>query len=72
MMNIFDSHILYTEVYIIPMKSYIQSSRCDSTDFTFSCNVWSKGNEYARFENSSLYSAHRDSPSTISFVDNLE
>nr|XP_020143332.1 lymphoid-restricted membrane protein [Microcebus murinus] len=72
-MNIFDRHVLDVETHVVPWKSLTQSFMVHFNGLYFSCNIdWSKGDHHARFENTSLHSAHRDSANTTNFVDILE
>ena len=71
--NIFDRHVLDIEANIVPRKSSTQSFMVHFNRLYFSCNIgWSKGDHHARFENTSLHSAHRDSTNATNFVDILE
>uniref|UniRef100_A0A9L0KFG5 Uncharacterized protein n=1 Tax=Equus asinus TaxID=9793 RepID=A0A9L0KFG5_EQUAS len=71
--NIFDGHVLDIEAHVVPRKSFAQSFMMHFNRLYFSCNIdWSKGDHHARFQNTSLHSAHRDSTDTTNFVDVLE
>uniref|UniRef100_A0A5F9DR60 Uncharacterized protein n=1 Tax=Oryctolagus cuniculus TaxID=9986 RepID=A0A5F9DR60_RABIT len=67
--NIFDRHVLDIEAHIVPRKSFTQSFMVHFDGLDFSCDIdWSKSYHHARFENTSLHSAHRDSANTTNFV----
>uniref|UniRef100_G1TUT3 Uncharacterized protein n=1 Tax=Oryctolagus cuniculus TaxID=9986 RepID=G1TUT3_RABIT len=65
-MNIFDRHVLDIETHIVPRKSFTQSFMVHFDGLDFSCDIdWSKSYHHARFENTSLHSAHRDSANVV-------
>uniref|UniRef100_A0A7N5KPG3 Uncharacterized protein n=1 Tax=Ailuropoda melanoleuca TaxID=9646 RepID=A0A7N5KPG3_AILME len=67
--NIFDRYVLDIEAHIVPRKSLTQRFMVHFNRLYFSCNIdWSKGDHHARFKNTSLHSAHRDSTNTTNFV----
>ncbi|KAK1346880.1 hypothetical protein QTO34_000740 [Cnephaeus nilssonii] len=73
MANVFDRHVLDIEAHIVPRKSFTQIFMVHFKRIYFSSNVdWSKGDHHYRFENTSLYSAHRDSTNTNNLVNILK
>ncbi|KAF3812839.1 hypothetical protein GH733_019202 [Mirounga leonina] len=71
--NIFDRYVLHIEAHIVPSKSLAQSFMVHFNRLYFSYKIdWSKGDHHAKFKNTSLHSAHRDSTDTTNFVDILE
>lgn len=64
--NMFDRHIIKTEAHIVLRKNFIQSFMVPSNRLYFSCNIDSKkGDHHARFQNTRLHLAHRDSTNII-------
>ncbi|KAB0360644.1 hypothetical protein FD754_004800 [Muntiacus muntjak] len=73
MTNIFDRHILDIEAHVVPRKGFTQCFMVHFYRLHFSCHIdWSKGDQHARFENTSLHGTHRDSANTTDFIDILE